>query len=336
MQEAFRMKFQGKNRRGVSTINLIFYVTFLVFSVFATLLITKIMGSVLMLIAWDRTRSKVLEYIVPVWEVTGTFGVFWVVVVDFSFPGILLPAAHIYAVAIMLFLILMVARNASIVFGEYIMKKGWLDEKKLYQAYSLSTIVLGTVVLVILSSIISGKGVDLANLEFQLGAWLSSGGSYAFIIGTLLIGVGLAPPFFGLKELRFISLPATFTGVGLSLLSYYLYLPALLSPYIAIPVVITLLVPVLFSMEKTNSLVANKLVFALVSVVILFSLNFLVYPNAFGKTLAVDSITTAGPMAGAFITITVLGGFLLAVMLAIYLFAARKATSSRIATAPGK
>lgn len=336
MLEASQMTFQGKRRMGVSTINLIFYVTFLIFSVFATLLITEIMGSVLMLLAWDRTRSKVLGYIVPIWEVTGTFGVFWVVVVDFSFPGILIPAAHIYAVAIMLFLILMVARNSSIVFGEYIMKKGWLDEKKLYRAYSLSTIALGTVVLVILSSIISGKGVDLANLEFQLGPWLSSGGSYAFIIGTLLIGVGLAPPFFGLKELRFLSLPATSTGVGLSLLSYYLYLPALLSPYIAIPVVITLLVPVLFSMEKTNALMANKLVFAVVSVVILFSLNFLVYPNAFGKALAVDSITTAGPMAGAFITITVLGGFLLAVMLAIYLFAVRKATSSRTAAAPGK
>ncbi len=333
MQEAFRMTFQGKRRRGVSTINLIFYVTFLVFSVFATLLITEIMGSVLMLIAWDRTRSKVLEYIVPIWEVTGTFGVFWVVVVDFSFPGILIPAAHIYAVAIMLFLILMVARNASIVFGEYIMKKGWLDEKKLYRAYSLSTIALGTVVLVILSSIISGKGVDLATLEFQLGAWLSSGGSYAFIIGTLLIGVGLAPAFFGLKELRFLSLPATFTGVGLSLLSYYLYLPALLSPYIAIPVVITLLVPVLFSVEKTNALVANKLVFALVSVVILFSLNFLVYPSAFGKTLVVDSVTTSGPMVQAFFYITVIGGFILAAMITVYLFAVKKELAAKIPAA---
>ena len=333
MPEAFPMTLLGKSQMGVSTINLIFYVTFLVFSVFATLLITEIMGSVLMLIAWDKTRSKVLEYIVPIWEVTGTFGVFWVVVVDFSFPDILIPAAHIYAVAIMLFLILMVARNASVVFGEYILKKGWLDAKKLYRAYSISTLALGTVVLVILSSIISGKGVDLANLEFQLGTWLSSGGSYAFIIGTLLIGVGLAPAFFGLKELRFLSLPATIAGVGLSVLSYYLYLPALVTPYIAIPVVLTLLVPLLFSMEKAYSLVTNKLLFAIVAVIILFSLNFLVYPNAFGRALAVDSITTSGHMAGAFFTITVLGGFLLAVMLAIYLFAVKRDIGKKTATA---
>ncbi len=318
------------------TISLIFYASFLIFAVFATLLITEIMGSVLMLISWDNVKSRVLEYIVPIWEVTGTFGVFWVVVVDFSFPSILIPAAHIYAVAIMLFLILIVARNASIVFGEYIIKRGWLDEKKLYMAYSASTIALGIVVLVMLSSIISGSGVDLASGVFNIGTWLSSGGSYAFILGTLLIGVGLAPVFYGLKPLRFIALPATATGVTLSILSYYLYLPSLVSPMILVPAILTLLVPVLFSVDKAYSIVTNKLVFATVSVVILFSLNFLVYPEAFGKALPVDSVTTSGPMASAFFTITLIGGLLLAAMLVIYLFAVKRSLGGKLTTASGK
>lgn len=315
---------------------MIFYVSFAIFAVFATLLITEIMGSVLLLIAWDSVKSRVLEYIIPIWEVTGTFGVFWVVVVDFSFPRILIPAAHIYAVAIMLFLILIVARNASIVFGEYIIKKGWLDEKKLYQAYSLSTIALGIVVLVILSSIIGGRGVDLANEVFNIGTWLSSSGSYAFILGTLLIGIGLAPVFYGLKPLRFLTLPATIAGVALSVLSYYLFLPALISPYIAIPVAITLLVPILFRMDKAYPIVANKLLFAIVSVIILFSLNFLVYPDAFGKDLPVDSVTTSGAMAQAFFTITVIGGSILAAMIIIYLFAVKRDTSRRTSVTTGK
>lgn len=294
------------------------------------------MGSVLLLIAWDRVKSRVLEYIIPIWEVTGTFGVFWVVVVDFSFPGILIPAAHIYAVAIMLFLMLIVARNVTIVFGEYIMKKGWLDEKKLYRAYSLSTIALGVVVLVILSSIISGSGVDLAGSTFMIGAWLSSGGSYAFILGTLLIGFGLAPVFYGLRELRTVSLPATLAGVALSILSYYLYLPALISPYIAIPAALTLLVPLLFTLDKGSSLLTNKLIFAAVSVAILFSLNFLVYPNAFGNSLSIDSITTSGPMAGAFLSITLVGGALLAAMLVVYLFTVKRSLGRKSAPASGK
>lgn len=306
------------------TINLIFYVSFFVFAIFATLLITEIMGSVLLLISWDRAKTKVLEYIVPIWEVTGTFGVFWVVVLDFSFPAILIPASHIFAVAIMAFLILLVGRNASIVFGEYIIKKGWLDEEKLYKLYSLSTISLGIVVLVILSAIISGQGVNLTNMVFNIGGWLSSGGSYVFILGTLLIGLGLAPVFFGLKSFRFLSLPATVVGVILSVLSFYIYLPALITPYILIPVALTILVPVLFGIEKTYPLVTNKLLFSLVAIIILFSLNFLVYPFAFGKSLSVDAITTTGPMAQSFFVITVVGGLLLAVMLAIYLFAVKR------------
>lgn len=320
----------------VSTISLVFYVSFLVFSIFATLLITEIMGSVLLLVAWDSTKSKVLEYIVPIWEVTGTFGVFWVVVVDFSFPSILIPAAHIYAVAIMLFLILIVSRNASIVFGEYIIKKGWLDERKLYLMYSISTIALGIVVLVILSSIIGGTGVDLAGQVFSISTWLSSGGSYAFILGALLIGVGLAPVFYNLKSLKFLSLPSTITGIGLSVFSYYLYLPQLLSPYLLIPVILTLLVPLLFSVKKTQGLVANKLLFAAVSVVILFSLNYLVYPSAFGKTLPVDSVSTSSQMTQAFFAITVVGGFILAIMLAVYLFAVKRDMERRASLAAGK
>ncbi len=287
------------------------------------------MGSVLMLIAYDKVKSKVLGYIIPIWEVTGTFGVFWVVVVDFSFPSILIPAAHIYAVAIMLFLILIVSRNASIVFGEYIIKEGWLDEKILYRLYSISTLALSIVVMVILSSIIGGKGVDIISAQLNLGSWLSSGGSYAFIIGVLLIGVGLSPVFYDLKALRAAALPTTILGVVVSILSFYLYMPSLLSPYIAIPVILTILVPVLFNLEKTYSLVTNKLFFAIVSVVIVFSLNFLVYPSAFGKTLAVDSITTSGPMAQAFFYITVIGGFILAAMITVYLFAVKKESAAR-------
>ena len=306
------------------TINLIFYVNFAVFAVFATLLITEIMGSVLLLIAYDAARKKVLEYIVPIWEVTGTFGAFWVVVSDFAYPSILLPAAYIFAVPLMLFLILIVARNSTIVFGEYIIKKRWLDEKKLYIMYSLSTIILGLIVLAILSSIIGGAGIDIAGGTFSFSGWIGSPGSLLFIVGTLLIGLGLAPVFYGIKSFGFLSFPSTISGIFLSLLAYFFYLPSLLTLYIAIPVVLTILVPILYHLKSTSNLVANKLVFVVVATLIIFSLNPLVYPSAFGKSLSVDAVTTSGPMAQAFLLITVVGSILLAVMVAFYLVAVRR------------
>ncbi len=289
------------------------------------------MGSVLLLLFWDAASKKVLEYIIPIWEVTGTFGAFWVVITDFAFPNILIPASKLYAVALMLFLILLVARNSTIVFGEYIMKKRWLDHKKLYKMYSVSTIALGIVALTIFSSIIGGSGVNIGSGYFSVSQWITSPGSILFILGALLIGVGLAPVFYGLEPFKNITLPVTAIGVAVSSIAFYLYSPHLISPLIAIPVILTLLVPVLYLYPATRSLVSNKLVFSLVATLILFSMSFLVYPTAFGGTLNVDEFTTSGPMSGAFMIITAIGGILLAVMIYIYLMAVKKTQGAKAA-----
>lgn len=282
------------------------------------------MGSVLLLLFWKSAKSRVLEYIIPIWEVTGTFGAFWVVITDFAFPSILIPAAKLYAVGLMLFLILFVARNSSIVFGEYIIKRKWLDDKKLYQLYSVSTIALGLIALTIFSSIISGAGVSIGSGYFSISHWILSPGSIPFLLGALVIGVGLSPVFYDLKPFMRISIPLTVTGVLISVLSFYLYSPQLITLWLAIPAILTILVPVLYSYEKTAGIVANKFVFSIVASVILFSLHPLVYPSAFGKTLPVDSITTGGAMGQAFLVITLVGSILLAVMIFIYMVAVRR------------
>lgn len=311
------------------TINLIFYINFFVFSIFAALLITELMGSVLLLLFWKSAKSKVLEYIIPIWEVTGTFGAFWVVITDFAFPDILIPAAKLYAVALMLFLILFVARNSSIVFGEYIIKRGWLDDRKLYQMYAVSTLALGVIALTIFSSIIGGSGINLNSGYFSVSGWITSPGSVPFILGALIIGVGLAPVFYDLNAFKKIVVPLTVVGVAVSVLSFYLYDPDLITPWLAIPSALTILTGVLYLYPGTTGLVSNKLVFSVVAAVILFSLNPLVYPSAFGKALSVDAITTSGPMGQAFLVITAIGSVILAVMVFVYLVAVRRTSMKK-------
>lgn len=306
---------------------------FAVFAVFAALLITELMGAVLLLIAYDGARKSVLGYIVPIWEITGTFGAFWVVVTDFAFPSILTPAAHIFAVGFMMFLILIVARNATIVFGEYIIKKGWLDERKLYLGYSLSTIVLGLIVLIIVSAIISGAGVDLTAATLSITGYFSNPGSILFIIGALFIGVGLAPVFYDLKGFRFLSIPATAAGIALSVAGYAFYSTALLTPYIVIPVLLTIAVPLLYYTKVGTVLVTSKLVFLAVASIIIFTLNTVVYPSAFGRAVSIDAITTSGPMAGAFFAITDVGVSLLAIMIAFYVMLVKRSQALGPSTA---
>ncbi len=297
--------------------NVIFEVNYAVFSVFAALLITEIMGAVVLLVAWPA-RSKVLDYAVPVWEVTGTFGAFWVVTGGFAYPGLLLPVATIFAPLLAVFLLLWVARSASIAYAEFINKKGWLDESKLYGAYAISTIVLGLVVLVLLSALVGGQGVSLASASFSLSSWATLG-NLAFVFGTLVLGVGLAPVFFDLPTLRRLVLPLAGIGVVLSVISYWLMSPGLLTPWMAVPVALTLVAGSLYMWPKSAQIVTNKAVFLIALSVIIFSLQPLIYPKVIGQALAIDAVTTAGAMADAFISITTIGGILLAVMLVLYL-----------------
>jgi len=306
-------------------LNGIFEVNYAAFSVFAALLITEIMGAVVLLVAWPA-RSKVLDYLVPIWEVTGTFGAFWVVTGGFAYPALLVPVATIFTPLLIVFLILWVARGASIAFAEFITKRGWLDEARLFRAYAISTLVLGLVVLVLLSSLVGGQGVDLSSGSFSIFSWLTAG-SLTFMLGTLFLAVGLAPVFFDLPSLKRLVLPLVGFGAGLSTFSYWLMSPDLLTVWMAVPIFLTLLAGALYLWPKTTRLVANKAVFLAVLAIVIFSLQSLVYPKAIGQALAIDSVTTVGAMADAFLSITAVGGLLLVVMLVLYMRVAAKGPS---------
>lgn len=304
--------------REVLTINSIFYLNFFVFAIFAALLSTEIMGSVVLLLLWKKYKTPVLQYIVPIWEITGTFGAFWVVLSDFAFPSVIVPVAGLFAAAIMVFLILFVARNASIAFGEYIIKRGWLDERKLYTIYSLSTVLMGLVVLYILSGLIGGYGVSLSPFNVNFVTWISHPADLLFIIGTVVILVGLAPVFFGVRDLANMSLLFTTIGTIISAVTVYLFEGNGISWLVVFPIVLTILPSLLFRYGKLLTLLTNKLFFIVWLSVDLFTLNFMVYPKVFGQTLSVDSVTTGGPMVGAYFLVTLVGGIILAILIAIF------------------
>ena len=295
-----------------------------IFSVFAALLITEVIGSVVLLLFYDAAREKALGYLVPIWEVTGTFAAFWVVTGDMAYPTLLVPVAGIFAALLTVFLILLVARNASIVFGEFILKKDWLDPRRLYKGYAVTTVLLGVSALILISALVGGAGVlsnpsPLSN-PFDLGAWMSSAGSWLFLLGTLLIGVGLAPVFFDIRPLAKKYFPLTVLGVLFSIGGYYEYSPSLMSWYLAIPSALTIAANLLYFSPRTAPIVTNKALFVAVLSVIVFSLQVLVYPDFVGQAVSVDSLTTSGPMVSVFYAVTWAGGALLAAMIVVYLY----------------
>jgi cytochrome d ubiquinol oxidase subunit II len=306
--------------------NYIFETNYAVFAIFASLLITEIIGSVVLLLFYDAAKSKVLEYVVPIWEVTGTFAAFWVVNGDMAYPTLLIPVAAIFGALLTIFLITFVGRSAAIVFGEFITKRKWLDAKKLYKAYALSTLLLGVTALVLLSSLVSGAGVlsngaNALSAPFDFVAWASQAGSWLFLVGTVLIAVGLAPVFFDIRPFAKKFLTFTLLGVLVSIGAYYTYSASLVTAYIAVPALLTIAANLLYFSKRTKPLVTNKAVFIAVLSIIIFSLQPLVYPKFVGQALPIDALTTTGPMVPVFYVTSWVGGALLAVMLGVYLWA---------------
>ncbi len=312
-------------------INFYFYSTFAIFSVFVVLVFTEIMGSVLLLLNWNRYRNAVLPYIVPVWEVTGTFAAFWVVTSDFAYPALLIPLASIFSTALMTFLIVFVLRNATISFAEFFNKKGWMDSRKLFSGYALSTLLIGLIALVVLASVIEGNGINLSNLTFSLSDWSSSASGILFMVGALVILIGLAPIFYNDRDLKTASILFVVLGVIISNVSFVLFKDYSLSFLVAIPDVLTIALPLLFFWESTGRIISNKIAFIFLASVDIFSMSFMVYPTALGGKLNVDSITNSGPLAFSYDVITLVGTIILALLIILYATAVkRKGTASYI------
>ena len=114
-------------------------------------------------------------------------------------------------------------------------------------------------------------------------------------------------------------------GIIVSTLSFAMFRNWTLSPYVLVSDVIAILIPILYNVKNVAAIVSNKIVFISLLSVDIFSLNFMVYPTAFGGVLRVDSITNTGLLESSFIVLTVVGGIIVAALIALYAIAvARK------------
>ena len=151
------------------------------------------------------------------------------------------------------------------------------------------------------------------------------------MVGTLGIGIGVAPVFFSLQSMKKLVIPLTGAGIGVSVLAYYLYSPSFVSVLMLIPIALTLLAGVLFLIsKKTAAIVTNKAIFITVLSIVIFSLQFLVYPSAIGGAISIDAVTTSSSLTSAYLGITAVGGTMLAILLGFYMNTAMRAKNSKI------
>ena len=302
----------------VQPVNIEVVLNLIIFSVFFTVAATELMAASAILFRYKESEKKVFRFLLPIWEITGTFFVFYVVNLEGLAPDVLPLLAYSFISYILIFLILYVLRNTVIVSAENIWKNSRVNRRLLYSAYAVVTFVLGAMVVMIYASFLGGHGLNYTAETFSLVSFLKFLPDDGFVIGIAVLFFGLAAVFYGLDVNRFLPLIVTAAGMiiaGISLLGLG---DSNNTALIAIPVIFTLLLPLLWIFPGTRYIAEKKLVFQGFIAISVFFLAYSQYPYLLGKTLLIPSILNNSAMQTQMFYATIIGGVIL--LLLTYFF----------------
>jgi cytochrome d ubiquinol oxidase subunit II len=302
----------------VQPVNIEVVLNLIIFSVFFTVAATELMAASAILFRYKESEKKVFRFLLPIWEITGTFFVFYVVNLEGLAPDVLPLLAYSFISYILIFLILYVLRNTVIVSAENIWKNSRVNRRLLYSAYAVVTFVLGAMVVMIYASFLGGHGLNYTAETFSLVSFLKFLPDDGFVIGIAVLFFGLAAVFYGLDVNRFLPLIVTAAGMiiaGISLLGLG---DSNNTALFAIPVIFTLLLPLLWIFPGTRYIAEKKLVFQGFIAISVFFLAYSQYPYLLGKTLLIPSILNNSAMQTQMFYATIIGGVIL--LLLTYFF----------------
>ncbi len=291
----------------------------------------------------DKVRLNVLSYIVPVWEVVGTFFVLWLVDMENVIP-ILMPAiAYALFPLFAVFIFFLLIRNSLIIYAEFVWHENkYFDERKLYVIYSVATFIMGIMALSVLAALASGYGVHLYGYGKESSVPYSS--SYTnfamfyshiqvigFIIGGLILANGIGMVFYRLSNIskpmgRFLPLILTAIGLAIFMPSYYSlsvrdYMVN--SGLIIIPILLALVIPVFYMFKQTTNIASYKPFIIIMGIISITFIELRAYPYVFGfsnNPAYIPDVITNSPMLHLAFIISVVGGIWLVLMMVYYAF----------------
>ncbi|WP_337859831.1 hypothetical protein [Ferroplasma sp.] len=305
----------------------------------------------------NKTRINVLSYIVPVWEVVGTFFVLWLVDMENVIPILMPSISYALFPLFATFIFFLVVRNSFIVYAEFIWhEKQYFDERKLYFVYTVATFIMGIMALSILAAISSGYGVHLygygavsykpySDSYTNFGVFYSHLGVIGFIIGALIMANGLGMVFYKLTDIKtptgkFLPLILVAIGLAIFMSSYYSITAkdyTVNNIYIIIPIILALIIPILYIFKETTYIASYKPFIILLTIISLVFLELKEYPYVFGNANIVSyipAVTTDTPMQYLVFLISFIGGTWLVLMMIYYAYVSNHRIAKLIPETP--
>ena len=295
--------------------NFLYIVNFAILAAFLTLLIIEIGIALLSLFYYEGYREKLRKYILPIWELDGTFGVFYIVNTAITYPT-LVGALGIYFVPLFLIALFFILRTAFIAYSEYIGS----NEKRYMQIYAISTLAIAAIAFSILDSAVSGIGINLTSSSANLVLLFINPFNVGMIIGVTLISLYVTSHLLEIVQAARQStytLPIAYLFVieGSWAYSQTFFSSILSHWYLLFASIILLAIAVLMSYKK-NRYAHWAAILWLFIAINLYGLTL--YPHIFGSANVIGFITT-GALGTASLWINLIGGIIVVIALSYFI-----------------
>ncbi|MDE1870494.1 MAG: cytochrome d ubiquinol oxidase subunit II [Candidatus Micrarchaeota archaeon] len=299
--------------------NPLYIANYLIFSVFFTLLIMEIGAALLALVAYSNYREKLRRYLLPIWEVNGTFAAFYLVNFEATYPTLLGLAGTIYVLPLLLAGAAFILRSVFLVYAEVI--GAGESEQKYMKIYAICTLAMSFFAISVLGSGLSGIGINVAANSADLFTLIFSPLNMLLFLGIILIAGFLSINYFevggGLKR----GTLAVLVAIAVILFGISQYIPSIFAGIIAniyLPILSLAILAVSLLMQLRKNRYANHL-----SILwLVLSINLLgvaEYPNIFGSQSILQYLTSS-EAALPLLIITTIGSMAVALSLAVLIY----------------
>ncbi len=305
--------------------NALVTMNYVIFAIVVSLFILELGVALVSFIDYSKYKNRIMTYIAPVWEITGTFSVFYLVNLAATFPGALPVIDTLYVGPVLLAALALITRDAFLGFSE-LTGENW-ETKWFFRIYGVLTVVTMFLLFSVLSSSLSGAAVNLASLAMSPVQLALNPFNIMLFVSVLLLALSCSVVVLGIKPwgswldtaamcgLMALSVLVLFTGL-------WLYVPYVIADlasawYLAVPVIVLFLIMLFVYVKDGKYPQVTALAFLIYGI---FAFELIEYPSLFGQAVNVMNYITVPPISTYVLVVSALGCVFLAAALGFFAY----------------
>ncbi|MCW1291505.1 MAG: hypothetical protein QXL76_00025 [Candidatus Rehaiarchaeum fermentans] len=280
-----------------------FLINYLIFSAFLLLVLYDNSVVIYSILNYKKYKEKIKKYFLPIWEVLGTFGVFYVVNTEATFPLAIPLISSVFIIPILIAGLLFLLRNYF--FSNFENKSS--EESK--YLFIITSLILWFLVFSLLANVSNGYGINLLTKSINWFRWFTNPLLYVLLIVGFVSSLFIGNIIFSEKKnlILFILYILIFSSLLAFLRFNYNFFTINLYLIYAYAAIILLFLLFIFMKSKFVTLISLILVFLSIFVV---SSSF--YPYILGGLNMIEFLGNSQISYYVFL-ITLIGGIFISV-----------------------